>query len=204
MFALQPRGITGIYTKVVDHRVFTKPSETAASPTVDFFSIDCILVGWMTNNIFFFLRKSSPLEHSVLYSLEEMRCYYVWSEVLFHIHLAINLGSLEMKQYSCAWESSSSYDSYSFYLAQRRKQSWSGLWVSQSRCRNTFWQLFLLLGYKELLLYWLLLFIVGKWLPFPLLSFCFLLFLGLFVLRFFLLSKHALLYHKRLHFAGCI
>lgn len=40
--------------------------------------------------------------------------------------------------------------------------------------------------------------------PSLLLSFCFLLFLGLFALRSFLLSKHTLLYYKGLHFAGCI
>lgn len=76
--------------------------------------------GLIGQHILFPPRKSSPLELSLLYSLEKMLGYYVWSEVPFQ--LAIHLGSLKMKQYACAGESSSGFHFYSFHLAQRRKQ----------------------------------------------------------------------------------
>lgn len=45
MFALQPRGIIGIYTKVVYHRVFTKPSETQLLPLL-YTSFQLIVSQW--------------------------------------------------------------------------------------------------------------------------------------------------------------
>lgn len=77
-----------------------------------------------------------------------------------------------------------------------KRTSWLAPWVSQAHCTSTLAIIPAPGCCKELLLDWLLLFVAGDWLLSPLLPCGFVLVLGLFALRSFLSSKHALLYHR--------